>query len=69
MVYNVSAGQMVAWGAVAVWDLIWRGQALWHSGRRGQKVWFVALLVVNSAGVLPIVYLLLERSSNKKDSS
>lgn len=42
-------------------DLILRGIALYKSARKDQKVWFVALLVVNSAGLLPLAYLLLEK--------
>ena len=41
-----------------VWGLFWKGLALWHSGRRGQPWWFVILLIVNTAGILEIIYLL-----------
>ncbi len=40
-----------------VWSIFWKGLALWHSGRRGQPWWFVVLLVLNTAGVLEIIYL------------
>jgi hypothetical protein len=40
-----------------LWEGFWKGLALWHSGRRGQSVWFVVLIVVNSVGILPIIYL------------
>ncbi len=42
-----------------VWSLFWKGLALWHSAKRGQGWWFVALLVLNTAGILEIVYLFL----------
>lgn len=44
---------------VALWDLFWKGLALWRAARRGSKIWFVVLLVVNSAGILPIIYLMI----------
>ena len=44
---------------LVLWTLFWKGLALWHSGRRGQPWWFVILLVVNSAGILEIIYLFL----------
>ena len=47
-------------GAVA-WSLIWKGIALWHAARNGQKGWYVALLVVNTLGVLEILYLFVFR--------
>ncbi len=42
---------------LAVWSLFWKGLALWHAGRRGQPWWFVILLVLNTVGILEIVYL------------
>jgi hypothetical protein len=40
-----------------VWTLFWKGLALWHASRRGEYWWFVALLIVNTVGILEIVYL------------
>lgn len=45
----------------AVFDLILRGFALWKSAKKDQNVWFVALLIVNSMGILPLIYLILNR--------
>ena len=42
-------------------DLILRGIALYKSAGRKQTVWFVALLVINSVGILPIIYLFLQK--------
>ena len=42
---------------LALWSLFWKGLALWHSARRQQPWWFVILLVVNTAGILEIIYL------------
>jgi hypothetical protein len=42
---------------VVLWSLVWKGLALWHSGRRGDSWWFVILLVVNTLGILEIIYL------------
>lgn len=40
-----------------VWAFVWKAIALWHAGRNGQRIWFVALLLVNTLGVLEILYL------------
>ncbi len=40
-----------------LWSLAWKGIALWKAGRLGQKVWFVILLVVNTVGILEIIYI------------
>ena len=40
-----------------VWEMIWKGIALWRCGRNKQLLWFVMLFIVNTLGVLPIIYL------------
>lgn len=53
---------MSGWGwplftLVLIWSLIWKGLALWKAARRGASVWFVVMLVVNTIGILEILYL------------
>ncbi len=45
-------------GPLIIIDLVLRGYALWRAGRNSQKWWFLALLVINTAGILPALYLL-----------
>jgi len=40
------------------WSIIWKGIALWHSARNKQLVWYIMLLIVNTVGILEIVYLI-----------
>ena len=40
-----------------VWSMIWKGLALWKAAHREQKVWFVVFLIVNTCGLLEIIYL------------
>ncbi len=42
---------------LALWELAWKGFALWRAARKGDKGWYIALLIINSAGLLPILYL------------
>lgn len=49
-----------------LWDLIWKGLALWRAAKRRERWWFIALLVVNTAGLLPIAYLLLKPDVKRK---
>jgi hypothetical protein len=39
-------------------DIILRGFALWRSAKNDQAYWFIALLVINTFGILPLVYLI-----------
>ena len=40
-----------------IWSLFWKGMALWKAAREGSKVWFVVLLIVNTLGILEILYI------------
>lgn len=47
-------------------DLVLRGVSLWRSARSEQKGWFIALLILNTVGILPIIYLLFFQKKSKK---
>ncbi len=42
---------------VLVWSIVWKGLALWKSARTDSKVWFIVFLIVNTLGILEILYL------------
>lgn len=46
---------------VIVWSIIWKGIALWNAARNNQLVWYIVLIVVNTVGLLEIIYLLFFR--------
>jgi methionyl-tRNA synthetase len=51
---------------VVVWDTIWKGIALWKSGRSNQLAWFICILILNTAGILPIIYLVFFQKKKRK---
>ena len=42
---------------ILIWTLFWKGCALWIAAKENKKVWFLVLLVVNTVGILEIVYI------------
>lgn len=42
---------------LVIWTLIWKGPALWKAARSSKKTWFIVLLLVNTVGILDIIYL------------
>jgi len=44
---------------ILIWSLIWKGVALWTAARKNHLVWFIVLLVVNTVGILEILYIFL----------
>lgn len=43
--------------ALIAWVLVWKGIALWKAAGLRQKYWFIALLVLNTLGILEIIYI------------
>jgi predicted permease len=43
---------------LVIWDGVWKLIALWKSARHGQLAWFICVAIFNTAGILPILYLL-----------
>jgi hypothetical protein len=53
---------------VLVWSLVWKGLALWKAARHEQKWWFGAILVINTIGILEILYLFVfSKKENKTE--
>ena len=44
-------------GLIIAWSLAWKAIALWKAARKGESIWFVVLMLVNTLGVLEILYL------------
>ena len=42
---------------VVLWTIPWKGVALWKAARNQSIIWFVILLVVNTLGILEIIYI------------
>lgn len=53
---------------MSIWSLVWKGLALWRASQLKQPGWFVILLIINSLGILEIIYLLVtNKQMPKKD--
>ena len=50
-----------------IWSLIWKGLGLWKAARHGHKWWFLAMLVINTAGILEILYIYVFSKGKLKD--
>ena len=48
---------LVVVSALAIWTLIWKGLALWRAAEKKSKPWFIVMLILNTAGILEIIYL------------
>jgi hypothetical protein len=63
---------------ILIWTLIWKGFALWKSAKKNQTIWFIIILLINTIGILEILYIYVfseinldkkkETKENKKGS-
>ena len=54
---SYTAGNQSLFFAFLLWTLAWKGWALWRAAGRNERWWFIALLVINTLGLLEILYL------------
>lgn len=47
----------IVFALLLAWSLVWKGMALWKSARLSHKGWFIALLIINTVGILEIIYI------------
>jgi len=54
---------------VSVWSLIWKGFALWKASKKNHKFWFIAILILNTVGILEILYIYVFSKMNFKNKN
>jgi hypothetical protein len=47
----------IAFTILIVFTVIVKGIALWKAAQNGQKKWFVVLFLINTAGILELLYI------------
>lgn len=52
-----------------IWELVWKALGIWRAGRRNQPIWFILILILNTVGILPIIYLVISSDKGKKKSN
>lgn len=38
------------------WSLVWKGLALWKAARNNCLSWYIAILILNTVGILDIIF-------------
>jgi hypothetical protein len=56
---KLSAGMICFLVLALIWSAIWKALALWKAARKNSPVWFIVLLLVNTIGILEILYVLV----------
>ena len=53
---------------LGIWELVWKLIALWRAGRNNQLGWFICIALINTIGILPIIYILQQKRRKNIES-
>ncbi len=51
---------------VIIIETVLKSMALWRAARNNQLYWFVALIIFNTVGILPLLYILFFQEKRKE---
>jgi len=62
MMFNNQIPQFNGWMVILIlilvaWTLFWKIAGLWNAARKHKLGWFVAMSLINTVGILEIIYL------------
>lgn len=56
-IFALTPGVKLLLALLIIWSVIWKGIALWKAARNFDMAWYIIMLVVNTAGILEIIYI------------
>lgn len=56
----------LVFSVLVIWTLFWKAIALWKAARARQRWWYLAMLILNTLGILEMVYLALYSKSGRE---
>ncbi|MFH1310885.1 MAG: DUF5652 family protein [Nanoarchaeota archaeon] len=42
---------------ILIWEMVWKLLAMWKAAKKDSVAWFICLMLFNTAGILPILYI------------
>ena len=64
---GISWGFVLAFVIILIWSYVWKFLALWKSARKGHPVWFIIFALVNTIGLLEILYIFVFSEMKKNN--
>ena len=55
--FGISSWMLCVMAIIFVWAYTWKLLALWKAAREKSVVWFIALALINTVGILEILYI------------
>jgi len=63
--YQIFGVNIAVLSILLVWTIVWKALGLWKAARKGDLAWFIIMLIINTAGILPIIYIYLVNRDRK----
>lgn len=54
---------------LVIWEIVWKIIAMWKSARNNHLGWFICIGLLNTMGILSIIYILIQRKKNTEQST
>lgn len=49
--------ELVLVAIFTIWSVMWKCYSVWTAVKHGHKKWFIALLLLNTIGILDMIYI------------
>jgi hypothetical protein len=66
-VINLSGVYLVLFVILLIWSSVWKFLALWKSARKNSVGWFVLFAIINTMGILEILYIFIFSEMKKNN--
>ena len=50
---------------VVIWDTVLKILGMWRAAQRKELLWFVLIAIINTAGILPLIYLIINKEKKE----
>ena len=65
-IVQIISSLIIAIIVLSIIELILKGFAMWRAAKKDSKVWFWLILIFNTLGILPLIYLLVTKPAGKE---
>lgn len=48
-----------------LWDATLKLLAMWRAAQRKELLWFLVIAIINTAGILPLIYLIINKEKKE----
>lgn len=51
-----------------LWEAVLKLLAMWKAAQRKELLWFVLIAIFNTVGILPLIYLILNKKEQEEEA-